>query len=336
MVLSLHPGTSLTVLAQRYKRVLTAGFCSLCRILFLSSCRALRMRRRKRAPAPPIFFPDVVTKELVDESEARALYDLFFSGCNLFVPLFDQTYDTFDDLRVRTPFTLDALLAIAAKVRAGPNPPGEVFRVCLAEAQGIARSTLFGPIVQKECVPVNFALSVRAAIKADVSSSFFSCRAAQAILLLATYSQNSYLPSGHALRAGLDFGLHRALDKLHQGHLGGRSDVEERELGAFCFDKRDSTDGKLTNMRLWFLPVVSSRIWLCIFWFVLPPPPFQTNLAGLSKSETDLNLLRPAGSIDSIASAPDGRSSCGRTRASHMLVFYCESFLSSASVLPYF
>lgn len=119
------------------------------------------MRRRKREPAPPIFFPDVVTKELVDESEARALYDLFFSGCNLFVPLFDQTYDTFDDLRVRTPFTLDALLAIAAKVRAGPNPPGEVFRVCLAEAQGIARSTLFGPIVQKECVPDNFALSLR-------------------------------------------------------------------------------------------------------------------------------------------------------------------------------
>lgn len=234
------------------------------------------MRRRKRAPAPPIFFPDVVTKELVDESEARALYDLFFSGCNLFVPLFDQTYDTFDDLRVRTPFTLDALLAIAAKVRAGPNPPGEVFRVCLAEAQGIARSTLFGPIVQKECVSVNFAISVQAATKADVSSSLFPCRAAQAILLLATYSQNSYLPSGHALRAGLDFGLHRALDKLHQGHLGGRSDVEERELGEFCFDKRDLTDGKLTNMRLWFLPVVSSRIWLCIFWFV--PPPLSNKL----------------------------------------------------------
>jgi hypothetical protein len=111
------------------------------------------MRRRKRAPAPPIFFPDVVTKELVAEAEARSLYAIFFSGAQLFVPLFDASYDTFDDLRVRTPFTLNGLLAIAAKVRAGPGPTDETFKVCLSEAQGIARSTLFGPVVQKECVP---------------------------------------------------------------------------------------------------------------------------------------------------------------------------------------
>lgn len=111
------------------------------------------MRSRKRAPAPPIFFPDVTTKELVSEDEARSLYKIFFSGAQLFVPLFDATYDTYDDLRVRTPFTFNGLLAIAAKIRAGPNPAGETFRVCLAEAQGIARSTLFGPIVQKESVP---------------------------------------------------------------------------------------------------------------------------------------------------------------------------------------
>lgn len=77
------------------------------------------------------------------------------------------------------------MLAIAAKVRAGSGPPGPTFQKCFEEAQGIARSTLFGPVVRKEAV--------------------------QATLLLATHSQNGWLPSGHALRMGLDIGLHRAV-----------------------------------------------------------------------------------------------------------------------------
>ena len=80
------------------------------------------------------------------------------------------------------------MLAIAAKVRAGSGPPGETFSRCFEEAQGIARSTLFGPVVRKEAV--------------------------QATLLLATHSQNGWLPSGHALRMGLDIGLHRAVSSF--------------------------------------------------------------------------------------------------------------------------
>ncbi|CDZ97001.1 fungal specific transcription factor domain protein [Phaffia rhodozyma] len=179
-----------------------------------------RVVKKKRVPPPPNPFPDVVTKGMVSEAEARELYNIFFSGSNLFVPLFDPAYDTFESLRDRTPFTVDVILAVAAKIRGGNGPLGPSFRAASDEAHGIARSTLFGPVVRKEAV--------------------------QASLLLACYSQNGYLPSGHAVRMSLDIGLHRALSKLLQAAGQGeriRSDAEERDL------------------------VVSTRIWLTCFWY---------------------------------------------------------------------
>jgi len=52
----------------------------------------------------------------------------------------------------RTPWTFDAMLAIASKIRSGNGPLSSTFYKCLEEAQGIARSSLFGPIVRKEAV----------------------------------------------------------------------------------------------------------------------------------------------------------------------------------------
>lgn len=52
----------------------------------------------------------------------------------------------------RTPWTFDAILAIAAKIRSGNGPLNPTFYKCLEEAQGIARSSLFGPVVRKEAV----------------------------------------------------------------------------------------------------------------------------------------------------------------------------------------
>lgn len=76
----------------------------------------------------------------------------FFSGCHLFIPLFDETYDTYEGLRERSPWTFDAILAIASKIRSGNSPLSATFYKCLEEAQGIARSSLFGPVVRKEAV----------------------------------------------------------------------------------------------------------------------------------------------------------------------------------------
>lgn len=107
----------------------------------------------------------------------------------------------------RTPWTFDSILAVAAKIRSGNGPLSPTFYKCLEEAQGIARSSLFGPIVGKEAV--------------------------QGMLLLAAWSANGWLPSGHAMRMALDLGLNRALEKLadsseHDQHL---TEDEERDLG---------------------------------------------------------------------------------------------------------
>ncbi|KAK0213045.1 hypothetical protein DFS33DRAFT_1464788 [Desarmillaria ectypa] len=177
-----------------------------------------RVKKRKRAePIPRNAFPHVVEKGLVADSEARELYNIFFAGCHLFIPLFDPTYDTYESLMERTPWTFDAILAIAGKIRSGNGPLSPTFFKCLEEAQGIARSSLFGPVVRKEAV--------------------------QGMLLLAAWSTNGWLPSGHAMRMALDLGLHRALEKLADDTGKKRTQEEEREL------------------------VISARIWLCLYWF---------------------------------------------------------------------
>ena len=59
-----------------------------------------------------------------------------------------------------------------------------------------------------------------------------------AMLILSVWSQNGWLPCGHALRGGLDMNLHRALDKLAEG-AEPRNEVEERDLGqSFTVIKR--------------------------------------------------------------------------------------------------
>jgi hypothetical protein len=55
-------------------------------------------------------------------------------------------------LKERSPWTFDAILAVAGKIKSGNNPPAPSFYKALEEAQGIARSSLFGPVVRKEAV----------------------------------------------------------------------------------------------------------------------------------------------------------------------------------------
>ncbi|OCH86124.1 hypothetical protein OBBRIDRAFT_797500 [Obba rivulosa] len=178
-----------------------------------------RVKKRKRAePTPRNAFPHVVEKGLVSDNEARELYHIFFSGCHIFIPVFDPAYDTYEGLMERTPWTFDAILAVASKIRSGTGPLSPTFYKALEEAQGIARSTLFGPVVRKEAV--------------------------QGMLLLAAWSTNGWLPSGHAMRMALDLGLHRALEKLADPE-GSKKRTEEEERNL----------------------VVSARIWLCLYWF---------------------------------------------------------------------
>jgi hypothetical protein len=68
------------------------------------------------------------------------------------MPLFDPLYDTYESLMERSPWTFNVILAIGAKIRSGNGPLSPTFFKCLEEAHGIARSLLFGAVVQKETV----------------------------------------------------------------------------------------------------------------------------------------------------------------------------------------
>jgi hypothetical protein len=130
----------------------------------------------------------------------------------------------------RSPWTFDAILAVAGKIRSGNGPLSPTFYKCLEEAQGIARSSLFGPVVRKEAVQGMLIIS---------PSNLFSTADDQflttGMLLLAAWSTNGWLPSGHAMRMALDLGLHRALEKLAEDNGKKRSEEEERNLGwLFC------------------------------------------------------------------------------------------------------
>lgn len=65
------------------------------------------------------------------------------------------------------------------------------------------------------------------------------------MLLLAAWSTNGWLPSGHAMRMALDLGLHRALEKLADGGVKRRSDEEERDLGGYILTLFSTTPSSL-------------------------------------------------------------------------------------------
>jgi hypothetical protein len=146
----------------------------------------------------------------------------FFSGCHLFIPTFDPAYDSYENLSSRTPWCFDAVLAVAGKVRNGSGPPSATFYKCLEEAQGIARSSLFGPVVRKEAVQ---------GLSKPFQCHYCLINSHTAMLILAAWSTSGWLPSGHAMRMALDLGLHRALEKLSDSSGKNRSDEEERDLG---------------------------------------------------------------------------------------------------------
>lgn len=153
-------------------------------------------------------FPDVVSLGIVPEDEARQLYDLYFSGSNAFLPIYDPVYDTWDSLRLRSPFSLSAIIAVGARVRDGGGAVSEVQRASTEHARKIGLGTMWTPVARIEAV--------------------------QATLVLAAFSQNGWLPSGHAVRLGLDMEINHSFMKLLRGRMGaGKTPAqleEERDL----------------------------------------------------------------------------------------------------------
>ncbi|CAE6484908.1 unnamed protein product [Rhizoctonia solani] len=176
-----------------------------------------RKTKHEDSQAPDHAFPDVVTKGIITEQEARELFAIFYRGCSTFLPVFDMAVDTYDALHSRSPFCVNTICMVAARVRDGGE--SETYQKCRQEVEDISRHTLFTPVVRQEAV--------------------------QAMVLVSGWSTNGWLPGGHAVRMGLEIGMHKAWPRLHKRMRAGKISVsqEERQL------------------------VISARTWFVLFLF---------------------------------------------------------------------
>lgn len=133
----------------------------------------------------------------------------FYAGANPFIPILDPVVDTFDSLRLRSPFCLITIMYIALSQRHGTiaGPAGErqvaLRDLALKEARRLATESLFEKPATLEAV--------------------------QAMVLLAAYSRKVWFAIGHALQMAVDLGLDRAVDRLH-GQTQGNSPEAYRLL----------------------------------------------------------------------------------------------------------
>ncbi|KAH9937267.1 uncharacterized protein B0H18DRAFT_969848 [Fomitopsis serialis] len=147
-------------------------------------------KRRKVNHKQPRFatFPDVVTKKIIPESEARELFRIFYHGCSTFLPVFDVNVDTFEALHERSPFAVDCICMVAAQIRDGGGKPSETSLKCQEEVQAISCATLFSPVTRQEAV--------------------------QAMILVSGWSDNGWLSGGHAVRMAMELSMHKAWPEL--------------------------------------------------------------------------------------------------------------------------
>lgn len=163
-------------------------------------------------------YPDVIDAGLVPEAEARELLDIYYSGSNNFLPCYDPSFDTWESLKIRSPFSLTTLIMVGARVRDGGGPMSETQRHCRDHSQLVTKNTMFNPVARIEAV--------------------------QAVVTLGAFSDNAWLPGGHAVRMALDMGINRSFIRLLRSGMGKGKTPEELE------EERPL--------------VVHARVWFCV------------------------------------------------------------------------
>jgi hypothetical protein len=145
-------------------------------------------RRKVRHKVRGGVYQDVVTKGIISEKEARELFRIFFHGCSTFLPVFDANTDTYDALHDRSPFAVNCICMVAARVRDGGGKASETYKKVLEEVQEISRASLFTPVTRHEAV--------------------------QAMILVSGWSDNGWLSGGHAVRMAMELSMHKAWPAL--------------------------------------------------------------------------------------------------------------------------
>ncbi|KAJ7900168.1 hypothetical protein B0H14DRAFT_2672565 [Mycena olivaceomarginata] len=167
--------------------------------------RAAKRRKIRHRARPTLIFPDVVTKNILSEAEARELFRIFYHGCSTFLSVFDSNSDTFDALHDRSPFAVDCICMVAARVRDGGGKPSDTYLQILEEVQTISRATLFSPVTRHEAV--------------------------QAMILVAGWSDDGWLSGGHAVRMAMELSMHKAWPSLLKRMNANQVDLAaDREL----------------------------------------------------------------------------------------------------------
>lgn len=114
------------------------------------------------------------------------------TGSNAFLPILDPVQDTFDSVRIRSPFCFCVILAIAARAEATDEASQNIRQACDAEAKRLGGESLFIGVPRLEDV--------------------------QAMTLLAAFSERNWFAIGHAMQMALALGLPNALPQLLQNH----------------------------------------------------------------------------------------------------------------------
>ncbi|KAF8078785.1 hypothetical protein FPV67DRAFT_1466466 [Lyophyllum atratum] len=161
--------------------------------------RPSKRRKIRHKLQRSLTFPDVVTKNIISEAEARELFNIFYRGCSTFLPVFDSNNDT------RSPFAVDCICMVAARTRDGGDPSSETYIKILDEVQSISCATLFAPVMRNEAV--------------------------QAMILVSGWSDNGWLSGGHAVRMAMELSMHKAWPRLLRRMKAHKADaVEDRDL----------------------------------------------------------------------------------------------------------
>nr|CDI52914.1 conserved hypothetical protein [Melanopsichium pennsylvanicum 4] len=154
-------------------------------------------RRSGRMEAPGLITSapgDLVTLGLVNETDATRLFEMFQRGVPKFISIFHledesmTTEEAYHHVRTTSYFLFNVMLAIGAKVECGGKSPSRLYQTCMAQAKRNAKDTMFTPVAGKAAV--------------------------QAMVLLAAYSENGWLPLGLSIRMAQELGLDRSFQKL--------------------------------------------------------------------------------------------------------------------------
>ncbi|KAI9734944.1 MAG: hypothetical protein M1834_002024 [Cirrosporium novae-zelandiae] len=137
----------------------------------------------------PFCVDDVVSRGVLCEERARAIFDMFMTGSRNFTPLFDPVLDSFDSLRLRSTFCFTVVIWLAVRASVESCNDTQLVQICQDEVKKLTYETLFKNPPNLETI--------------------------QGMILLAAYSEKSFFALGHALQMAKELGISKTLATLH-------------------------------------------------------------------------------------------------------------------------